>query len=142
MTKKKLFSASRSFIRANLMLRNFNKTDSRFHITDFNHYLTDPQGIYFCLWYALLFNVLEFLDEEKLTPLQIKKEVKEVFTPLKKFRNAVLHPQASYFDKRFEFMLNENYFKKVQHIHNELSNYFDAELATYGEETRIELQSP
>ena len=137
MTKRKFFAAARSFIHANLMHKRFNETESKFDIRDFNAYFVDPQGIYFSLWYALLYNVLEFLTIEKAIPPNISKEVDAIYHPLRRFRNAILHTPPKYFDKRFDFILSQKAFKKILSIHFGLSKYFDEELAKYGETAEL-----
>ena len=119
------------------MYKQFNKTESKFKLNDFNYYFADPQGIYFGLWYALLYNVLEFLKEQQSIPGPIIAYANEIYDPLRRFRNVILHTPPKYFDKRFDFILSRQAFKKVIYIHNELSKYFDNELAKYGETTDL-----
>jgi hypothetical protein len=137
MTKKAFFAGARSFIQANRMHELFNATDSDVDIRDFNHYFTTPQGIYFALWYALLYNVLEFLREQRSLPKPIAADVQTIFHPLRRFRNVIFHTPPKYFDERFNVILNKKAFDTILRIHFELSAFFDAELKKYGEYTEL-----
>ncbi|MBU4320920.1 MAG: hypothetical protein L6246_01085 [Thermodesulfovibrionales bacterium] len=137
MTKPAFFAAARSFSHANLMYQKFKESSSDVHILDFNHYFITPQGIYFLLWFSLLFNVCAFLKNQKAIPKSIEKDLQKVYEDLKQCRHVTFHIPPSFYDDRFRIFLKPSSWKTVEKIHHALSKFFDDEFLRYGEETYL-----
>jgi hypothetical protein len=58
--------------------------------------LAEPGGTYMCLWYGLPFSVLDVLIKNRVSIPEIDADIRDIFRPLKLFRNAVFHPQKRY----------------------------------------------
>jgi hypothetical protein len=137
MTKEALFAATRTFIHAELMRRNFNVTESKSHISDFVNYFAEPQGSYLLLWYSLLFNVCAFLKNQNAIPESIKGDLPKVYEDMNDLRNVAFHIPPTFFDKRFDVLINPSAFSTVCKIHETLQVFFDSELSRYGAETTL-----
>ena len=142
MTKEAFFATTRSFIHANLMLKSFNKTETDIPITDFNNYFSTAQGAYLLLWYALLFNVIAFLKNQRALPKSIEDDVDKVYEGLRQCRHAVFHITPTFFDEKFMILAKPKAFKIIQKIHFSLSEFFDTELQKYGNETSLSWRLP
>ena len=91
--------------------------------------MISPYGTYMCLWYALLFVVLEGLKDAKITIPDIEKEIKDIYKPLSRFRNAVFHPQEKYWSpKFFEIMQDEDSSSKIWIVHTKVGDFILEEI--------------
>lgn len=90
-------------------------------------------GAYMSVWYGLLYSVLETLRKNKIVIESIENEIADIYRPLKRYRNAVFHPQPKYWaDKLFPVVTNENMRAKIQKVHEALDQYFDEEFSKRG----------
>jgi hypothetical protein len=137
MDKKTFFAAVRSYTHSNVMFNRFNETDSDLTIRDFNNYFVTEQGTYLLLWYSLLFNVCAFLKNQDAIPDSIKDDVTDIYDQWNDLRNVVFHIPPAFFDDRFRILLSPKSFQKISRIHRTLSDYFNTELVTFGEETDL-----
>lgn len=119
------------------MYDQFKKTESSFNIRDFTNDFVTEQGSYLLLWYALLFNVCAFLKNQNAIPTHIKSDLDSVYEQLNGLRNVVFHIPPTFFDDRFKILISESKFKTISRIHIALSEFFDTELAKYGQETDL-----
>lgn len=84
----------------------------------------DYLGAYMCTWYGLLFGVLEVVKIEKLD-IEGLEDLDTIYHELRKFRNAVFHPQPKYWSQKFvPFLTAPNSVTKIRKIHDALGKYF------------------
>lgn len=91
--------------------------------------LSDPQDGFLCIWYGLLYVLIDFMKSKKLHIPTIAKEIRKVREPLRDFRNAVFHID--------EDVLSEKYFITLRHpelsydilkIHSEIERHIQEEV--------------
>jgi hypothetical protein len=123
MNRHEIESVYAAWMRADLMFYHWDNSSKSKSPAKADFFATDP-GAYILLGYALLFAVLEFLKERCCIPSTIDTEVKKVFGPLKRFRNAIFHVQDEYFsDKLKDIMRQRDSTKSIKHIHHEVGLY-------------------
>lgn len=88
-------------------------------------FYVNQAGCYMCLWYSLIFSVLERLKEWKIVFPEIESEIKDIYSPLKLFRNAVFHPPRRYWDTRlFNLFRTRDAGSKIRTIHKFIGDKF------------------
>jgi len=129
LSDEELLVLHRHWMWANIMRENFDaelrknqgdpKGDTR---------IADYQGAYMCLWYGMLYGVLEVVEREKvIIPGLGDKD--SIVGPLRQFRNAVFHPQKKYWSKKlFEIMKDKDSAIKIRKVHSALGRYFLEEM--------------
>ena len=97
-------------------------------------YFITPEGAFLCVWYALLFSVLEGLEESGVKLTFLENYDATIYKMLKKFRNAVFHTPSVYWDKRF-VKLFEKYEtdneSKIEKLHKEVALKLQVEIRKY-----------
>ena len=95
------------------------------------HLMLGPYGAYMSIWYGMLFSILETLKGENVTIPNVESEIKDIYKPLRLYRNAVFHPQPKYWShKLFEIMKDTESSSKIWKTHNAISKYFLKEIDT------------
>ena len=56
------------------------------------NFTIEPIG---CLWYGILFSVLEALRKIKISVPEIQEDINKMYPVLKRYRNAVFHVQEN-----------------------------------------------
>ncbi len=91
---------------------------------DYVRIFISPYGTYMCMWYGLLFAVLEALKEEKIIIPNIQKDIDDIYSSLRHFRNAVFHAQKKYWSpKFFEIMKDHDSADKIWKVHKEVGDF-------------------
>jgi len=86
--------------------------------------LAGHYGTYMCLWYSLLYSVLEVIRDKGYAVPGIE-EANDIMDPLRKFRNAVFHPQAEYWSKKFLGIWGDHdSVSKIRTVHSALGKFF------------------
>ena len=94
-------------------------------------FLAQPIGAYMCIWYGLLFVVLEMSHHKEIEYKEIKAEVEEIYEGLRRFRNATFHSPKEYFDKRwFEVLSIEDFSRKSRLVHDHIGKMLLLEVDT------------
>ena len=74
-----------------------------------------------CLWYGILFSVLETLKEIKVSMPEIQEDINKMYPVLKRYRNAVFHVQEEYYpDKWRNLILDDSSADKIRLIHKQV----------------------
>lgn len=113
------------------LIKRFNKNGKRKKINSKVTYFTRDEGTFLCVWYALLFSVLEGLTERQIDLSILKNCNDNVYKDLKNFRNSVFHSSSEYWDKRFLNVIssydisNES---KIEKLHKEVALYLQTEI--------------
>jgi len=85
------------------------------------NFTIEPYWMFMCLWYGVLFTVLESLREIKVDVPEIQKDINQMFPILKRFRNAVFHVQKDYWsDKWRNLILDDVSSDKITLIHKQV----------------------
>ena len=88
-------------------------------------FFVNQPGCYMMLWYALLFSVLENLKSWGAKVNGVEDEIKEIYLPLKKLRNAVFHSPKIYWDARwFAAIEKKDAGAKIRRIHDAMGQKF------------------
>jgi hypothetical protein len=81
----------------------------------------EPYWMLMCLWYGVLFSVLEALREIKVNVPEVQKDIDKMYPTLKKYRNAVFHVQKEYWSNKWRnLILDETSAKKINLIHKQV----------------------
>jgi hypothetical protein len=81
----------------------------------------EPYWMLMCLWYGVLFSVLEALREIKVNVPEVQKDIDKMYLTLKKYRNAVFHVQKEYWSNKWRnLILDETSAKKINLIHKQV----------------------
>ena len=90
--------------------------------------LAGHYGAYMSIWYGMLFGTLEVLKKRDVVIPEIQADIDGIFEGLRKYRNAVFHPQEEYLSpKLFEIMKDPDSVRKIWSVHAGLGGYFLAE---------------
>lgn len=88
-----------------------------------------PVGAYWCIWYGMLYGVLEVLKEKRIRIPSIQTDIDSICDRLRLFRNAVFHPQPEYISpKLFNLMQDPESVNTIWRISAGLSDFFIEEL--------------
>jgi hypothetical protein len=91
--------------------------------------IKDRDGICLFLWHALLFTVIEFLENNQSIPKSLSSEISVLYFPLKEFRNCTFHVQDNFFYERYDqLMTMEHATERVQNVHSAIGTFLEAEL--------------
>ena len=91
-------------------------------------FFPDRVGGFMCVWYGMLFSVLEVVKEKSLA-IEGIEDLDTIYEPLRLFRNAVFHAQPKYWSpKLFEIMKDPESALKIRKIHSALGKFFLTEL--------------
>ncbi|HEY1645678.1 MAG TPA: hypothetical protein VGF75_04880 [Candidatus Saccharimonadales bacterium] len=111
--------------------KRFDKKGKRKKIQSKVDYFIKAEGSFLCIWYALLFSVLEGLKERRIDLTILKNYDDKLYKDLKNFRNSVFHSPSKYWDKRFLKIIS-NYDtsnkSKIEKLHKELALYLQVEI--------------
>jgi len=73
-----------------------------------------------CLWYGILFSVLETLKEIKISVSKIQEDINKMYPVLKRYRNAVFHVQEEYWSVKWRnLILDDSSADKIHLIHKQ-----------------------
>ena len=73
-----------------------------------------------CLWYGILFLVLETLKEIKISVSKIQEDINKMYPVLKRYRNAVFHVQEEYWSVKWRnLILDDSSADKIHLIHKQ-----------------------
>ncbi len=87
--------------------------------------LAGPYGAYMSIWYGMLYGVLERLKENRIRIPKIQGDIDSIYFSLRRYRNAVFHPQAKYISpKLIEIMNDPESPKKIWAVHAGLGQFF------------------
>lgn len=82
-------------------------------------------GCYMCLWYSLLFSVLERLRGWGVAIETVQADIDGIYPSLEEFRNAIFHPPVKYWDKRlFNLFKKKGVGNQLRKIHNAIGELF------------------
>jgi hypothetical protein len=96
---------------------------------DLLKFFLEGDGMYLCLWYALLFPVCEALRVHKMVVPNAQQNMKDIYQSLKEFRNAMFHVQPVYFSPKMWDVLNNNSTQaKIGKVHDEIGEWFHLKL--------------
>jgi len=135
MTHDEIIAATAAMLRCDLMFEQWSEHKDEllklypgFASGDFtadDRIMIQPSSSYLILGVALLFAVIEFLNDRKVVfPESIRSDVAELYPKLKEFRNCVFHPQVDLLSKRqFALLEHPNSLTTLANIHRELGNY-------------------
>ena len=85
------------------------------------NFTIEPYWMFMCLWYGVLFSVLEALKKIKVNVPEIQKDIDQMYPILKKYRNAVFHVQEEYWsDKWRNLILDDTSADKINLIHKQV----------------------
>ena len=76
--------------------------------------------MFMCLWYGILFLVLETLKEIKISVSKIQEDINKMYPVLKRYRNAVFHVQEEYWSVKWRnLILDDSSADKIHLIHKQ-----------------------
>ena len=91
---------------------------------DYVKLFISPYGAYMCIWYGLLFAILEALKEEKITIPDIQNDIDDIYNSLRHFRNAVFHAQKKYWSPKFFKIMKDKYsVDKIWRVHKKIGDF-------------------
>ena len=91
-------------------------------------FFADRVGAFMCMWYGLLYSVLEEILNRKLS-IQGLECSGEIINELRLFRNAVFHPQKKYWtDKIFKLIEKNDSATRIREIHSALGSFLYEEI--------------
>ena len=77
--------------------------------------------MFMCLWYGILFSVLEALKEIKISVPEIQEDINKMYPVLKTYRNAVFHVQKKYWSNKWRnLLLDDSSADKIHLIHKQV----------------------
>lgn len=95
---------------------------------DPNRFFADRLGAYMCIWYSLLYCVLDEIIKSGVDIPGLHVDY-DILDKLRKFRNAVFHPQPEYFSSMlFKLIKESNSALEIRSIHSALGNFFLQEM--------------
>jgi hypothetical protein len=96
---------------------------------DLLRFFLDGDGMYLCLWYALLFPVCEALRVHKMVVPKAQQDIKDIYQSLKEFRNAMFHVQSVYLSPKTWNVLNSRAAEaKIWNVHKEIREWLRLEM--------------
>jgi hypothetical protein len=96
---------------------------------DLLRFFLDGDGMYLCLWYALLFPVCEALRVHKMVVPKAQQDIKDIYQSLKEFRNAMFHVQSVYLSPKTWNVLNNGAAEaKIRNVHKEIGEWLRLEM--------------
>jgi len=85
------------------------------------NFTIEPYWMLMCLWYGVLFSVLEALRKIKVTVPGIQKDIDQMYPILRRFRNAVFHVQEDYWSEKWRNLILDNASaEKINLIHKQV----------------------
>lgn len=91
-------------------------------------FFADRAGAFMCMWYGLLYSVLEEIINRELSIGGLECSG-DIIDDLRLFRNAVFHPQKKYWtDKIIKLMENKDSATRIRQIHSALCSFFLKEI--------------
>lgn len=94
------------------------------------NFTIEPYWMFMCLWYGVLFSVLEALREIKVNVPEVQEDINQMYPILKKYRNAVFHVQEDYWpDKWRNLILDDTSAEKIHLIHKKVGIFLLKNLA-------------
>jgi len=135
LTRKEIIAATAAMLRCDLMLELWEEHKDEllklypgFATGDFradDRIMVQPSSSYLILGVALLFAVIEFLNDRKIEfPESIRSDVESLYPKLREFRNCVFHPQVELLSRRqFALLEHPNSLITLGTIHRELGNF-------------------
>jgi len=90
----------------------------------------EPYWMFMCLWYGILFTVLETLKEIKVSVPEIQEDINKMYPVLKRYRNAVFHVQEKYWPVKWRtLILDDSSADKIHLIHKQVGIFLLKNLA-------------
>jgi len=85
------------------------------------NFTIEPYWMFMCLWYGVLFSVLEALKKIKVNVPEVQKDIDQMYPILKEYRNAVFHvPKEYWSDKWRKLILDRTSADKINLIHKQV----------------------
>ena len=127
MDSQEILVMHRHWIWANIFKQHFDQ-ELASSISDPTN-IADRHGAYMLVWYSMLFSVLESFRRLGVEFNEIKDNIEVIYEPLKRLRNAVFHPQPSYWpNKLLRFLKIPDSPQRIRRIHSFLGKYFLAQI--------------
>ena len=93
------------------------------------NFTIEPYWMFMCLWYGVLFSVIDALKEINIEIPEIQKDIDQMYDTLRLYRNAVFHVQEEYWpDKWRNLILDKTSADKINLIHKQIGIFLLKEL--------------
>jgi len=94
------------------------------HLDLSKDFTIEPYWMFMCLWYGLLFSILEALRESKVKVAEVQDEIAHLYTALRKYRNAVFHVQRGYWTEKWrKLILDDESANAIHRIHKQVGRF-------------------
>lgn len=126
MDSQSLLSIHRHWIWANWIKKQFEGSMQSFSVSKdtIQEWYINPPGTYMCIWYGLLFSICEGLRAHSVHIPEVQSDIDEIYSALKRFRNAVFHIQPKYWSpKLFEIMEKKGSAIQIRKVHDGIGNW-------------------
>lgn len=124
MNNEQLQSVYYAWCRAQIVRECFDQSHTSDPIESYHDLFASSSGKFVIIWHGLLFSVVEFLDKFHEIPLSIAEEVRVLYEPLKRFRNAVFHVQNHPLSMKYDDLIGMPHaLLRVTRIHEECGRY-------------------
>lgn len=130
--KERLLILHRHWMWANIMKQQFySELGKQKDNTPSQIFFADKTGAYMCAWYGLFYGVIEEAHRMKLQIPGVDL-LDKLWDKLRRFRNAVFHPQKEYWSPKFiGFVREPDCVSKIRDAHSAFGRFF---LATLGKD--------
>lgn len=111
--------------------KRFDKKGKRKKIESNVDYFIKDEGVFLCIWYSLLFSVLEGLKERQINLSVLDNYTDKIYWDLKNFRNSTFHSPSKYWDKRFIKIISDYDISNesiIEELHMEVALYLQKEI--------------
>jgi len=124
MDNEQLQSVYYAWCRAQIVKECFEQSHVDTPIESDHDVLASTAGKFVFIWHGLLFAVVEFLDKKHEIPLSISEEVRILYAPLQRFRNAVFHVQNHPISMKYDELIGlPHALSRVAKVHEECGRY-------------------
>lgn len=133
LSHEQLWAIDRQWLRADALHISFHKEELKKKKKSINslEYFISWEGTYLCVWYSLLFSVLEGLEQHGFDLSMFKNYDQQLKKDLKNFRNAIFHTPSKYWDTRFVKFIKKypaNLESTVEKLHKEIALALQSEI--------------
>ncbi len=117
-------SIYRQWIWADHLRNYFEETLPEKELNINGNFTIEPYWMFMCLWYGILFSVLDALKELEVEIPEVQDDINVIYPILKKYRNGVFHIQKNYWpDKWLMLILDESTASKIERIHKKVGEF-------------------